>query len=42
MAYSMFDASSAFFEEFSRVNDFAQVCAASVWTMRWQDKRVLC
>jgi hypothetical protein len=38
MAYRIFDASSDFFREFTRVNDFAQVCAASVWTMRWQVK----
>jgi hypothetical protein len=34
----MFDATANFFEEFTRVNDFAQVSAASVWTMRWQVK----
>ena len=34
----MFDASSNFFKEFTRINDFTQVCAASVWTMRWQVK----
>jgi hypothetical protein len=34
----MFDATTDFFSEFTRVNDFAQICAASVWTMRWQVK----
>ena len=34
----MFQASTDFFEKFTRANDFAQVCAASVWTMRWQVK----
>ncbi len=38
MAYRMFDVSSDFFREFTAVNDFVQVCAASVWTMRWQVK----
>jgi hypothetical protein len=34
----MFDASANFFKELTRINDFTQVCAASVWTMRWQVK----
>jgi hypothetical protein len=34
----MFDATTSFFREFTRVNDFAQVCATSVWTMRCQVK----
>jgi hypothetical protein len=34
----MFQASKDFFAEFTKANDFAQVCAASVWTMRWQVK----
>jgi hypothetical protein len=38
MVYHMFDSTINFFKEFTRVNDFAQVSAASVWTMRWQVK----
>jgi hypothetical protein len=38
MTRRMFDATTDFFREFTRVNDFAQICAASVWTMRWQVK----
>jgi hypothetical protein len=38
MRRRMFSATINFFDEYSRVNDFAQICAASVWTMRWQVK----
>lgn len=38
MANRMFDATNNFFTAFTQVNDFAQVSAASVWTMRWQVK----
>jgi hypothetical protein len=38
MASHMFDATSNFFTTFTQVNDFTQVSAASVWTMRWQVK----
>jgi hypothetical protein len=41
MVYWMFDSTANFFEEFTRVNDFTQVSAASVWTMRWQVKGFL-
>jgi hypothetical protein len=34
----VFPATRDFFREFSAINDFTQVCAASVWTMRWQVK----
>jgi hypothetical protein len=38
MAERMYDATRDFFREFTQTNDFGQVCAASVWTMRWQVK----
>jgi hypothetical protein len=34
----MFDSTTNFFHEFTGINDFAQISAASVWTMRWQVK----
>lgn len=37
-AIRMFSATSDFFREFTDINDVAQICAASVWTMRWQVK----
>src|ERR1700722_14753077 len=38
MVFRMFDSTSNFFTTFTQVNDFTQVSAASVWTMRWQVK----